>query len=231
MEQIACLPHLLVQRFSNSRIRLAKVVDDFPLAGSRQAIKGFHRQIAGRFEVGRFVLAQNLLLNRLHIHQDSDFSVSVNMHEYLDKIQPLEVPRTCRKQWTSPCSSDEFTRYLGLAGSLNFLGHGILPQASFAASYLQKRVGRLSVSHLVDANKVLNEIKSLDPSFRYLAPPTPAFEPCYLVFSDASQVSSSYGQTGHLSGLYLSAGWCMSVPYVGLAELQTATGLFLIDWS
>lgn len=188
-------------------IALAKVVDDFLITGVREAIEQFHNDIAERFKVGRFVLGRDLIFNRLRIQQDEYGSVLLDMSEYLEKIQPLEITRSRRKEFDPSCTPEELTAYLGLAGSLNFLGHGILPQAAFAASYLQQAVGSLKVSDIVNANKVLQEIKCLTPSMKFQAPKTlDDVNPSYLSFSDASHGSTSYGQTGYLSGIYLPAG-------------------------
>ena len=95
--------------------------------------------------------------------------------------------------------------FLGLTGSLNHLGHGVLPLASFAASHLQQMVGRLTVSSLVTANKALAEIKALDPSIVYKCPKELDL-PSYLAFPDASQGRGAYGQTDYISGVYIPAG-------------------------
>jgi len=61
------------------------------------------------------------------------------------------------------------------------------------------------VQDLTTANKVLAEIKSLSPSLRFQSSGK-LDNPSYLAFSDASQGSGSYGQTGYISGVYLPAG-------------------------
>lgn len=52
---------------------------------------------------------------------------------------------------------------------------------------------------------MLAELKQLRAESLLLAPDT-LEDPSYLAYSDASQGSSSYGQTGYISGLYLSGG-------------------------
>ena len=127
------------------------------------------------------------------------------MKEYLQTVQPLNISRHRRKEQNSKCTKEDISRFLGLTGSLNYLGHGILPQASFAASHLQQMVGRLTVSCLVTANKTLAEIKNLDPSLVYKSL-SKLDQPSYLAFSGASQGRGAYGQTGYVSGVYLPAG-------------------------
>ena len=100
----------------------------------------------------------------------------------------------------------ELTAYRRHAASLNSLGHGVLLQASFAASYMQQTVGRLKVSNLIAANKLLLEIEKLDADIKFCSPQNLTVSPSYLAFSDASHGSNSYGQTGYISGIYMPGG-------------------------
>lgn len=201
------LPQLFVRRHPDGSIALAlaKVVDDLLLAGTASEITAFHTAISARFKVGRFTLDDDLIFNGLHISRDSSGNIKYDMIEYFSGIHPIPLSRSRRKEPLSPCTPVEITSFLELTGSLNWLGHGVLPQASFAASHLQQLVGRLTVAHLVTANKVLAELKSLSPSATMLLPLN-LDNPSYLAFSDASQGSQSYGQTGYISGLYLPGG-------------------------
>lgn len=61
------------------------------------------------------------------------------------------------------------------------------------------------MSHLVSTNKVLAELESLVPKAVFLIPPD-LTDLCYLVFPNARQGSTFYGQTGYSSGVYLPAG-------------------------
>lgn len=207
IDQIPGLPQLFVKRTSLGTISLAlvKVVDDLLIVGPRTHIDEFHTAIAARFVVGRFLVDQPVVFNGLNIHRDGSGSVHYSMKDYFQSISPIDITRSRRKEQLSPCTPAEITSYLQLTGSLNWLGHGALPQAGFAASHLQQAVGRLTVSHIVTANKVLQELKALSPSATLLRPSS-LTDPSYLALSDASQGSSSYGQTGYISGLYLPAG-------------------------
>ena len=119
---------------------VAKVVDDFLAVGVLPYINQLHEAISRRFIVGRYIVNKDLIFNRLHIHQEPCGSLSINMQEYVDKIIPIEVSKDRRKHHQDKCTAPELTSYQALAGSLNFLGHGILPQAAFAVSYLQQAV-------------------------------------------------------------------------------------------
>lgn len=184
---------------------MQKLSNDFLLAGSIQHIKEFHDSISRRFVVGNFMMNKDLVFNRIQIHQREYGSLILDMQEYVDSIRPLTLTKQRRKKSSHRCTSAELTAYQRLAGSLNFLGHGILPQAAFAASHPQQAVGRLKVSNLVVANQILSELKTLAPILTFKSPNS-LEQPCFLAFSDASQGSSSYGQTGYVSGIFLPAG-------------------------
>lgn len=204
---VSGIQQVFIQRAVDGEVLLlvAKVVDDMLLAGPRRVIEDFHLRLSQQFKVGRFTIDQDLVFNGLIIHQDEDFAITVNMQEFFDRIMPIDITRERRKQYDHNCTDAEITRFKSLTGSLNFLGHGALPQAAFAASHLQQAVPRLKVCDLVTANKVLQELKSLSPTFKYPAP-VDVGNSVYLAFSDASTGKSSYGQTGYLSGMYLPAG-------------------------
>ena len=190
----------------NVSLSICEVVDDFLVVGSPREVNDFRTALAKRFEVGRFVVDRPLIFNSLHISQGNDGTVHIDMKEYMEKIEFPALSRERKKQFHERATPEELTAYLDLARSLNFLGHDVLPQACFAASYLQQAVGNLRVSDLINSSKVLNEVRGLTPQLKYWAPPMIDKDPSYLCFSDASHGSTSYGQTGYLSGVYLPAG-------------------------
>lgn len=206
LHQTRGLPQLFIRRNAANRVILiiAKVVDDLLIAGADADINSFHAEIDAKFKVGRVVRASRMMFNRLNIEQHADKSVSVDMEEFMDTIRPIDITRARRKQQEDKCTELEKKSFLALTGSLNFLGHGVLPQAAFVASHLQQLIGRLTVAHLVTANKALMEVKSLSPKILFRTPSLLA-SPTYLAFSDASQGKSSYGQTGFISGIHFTS--------------------------
>lgn len=206
-EEIPGLPQLFILRDEKGRISMAlcKVVDDILVVGSYDNITRFYESISARFTVGRYHRDQEVIFNGLRIRKTKAGHVIYDMISYFNEIRSIEIPRFRRKDPTSKCTEDERTQFLSLTGSLNWLGHGVLPQASFAASYLQQMTGNLIVGTLVTANKVLQEIKQLKPEATMLSP-TKTGDETYLAFSDASQGKSCYGQTGYVSGIFLPAG-------------------------
>lgn len=127
------------------------------------------------------------------------------MQKYLDKICLLESDRLRHKQQLRKCTAKGVTAFKVLAGSLNFLGNEVLPQALFAGSHLQQMCRRLMVKDWVTTHKVLPEVRSLYPSIWFNASSDLSL-PIYLACSDAQIGSGSYGQNGYVSGISLPSG-------------------------
>ena len=211
LEIVPGMPQLFIFRCNTSRrilLLVAKVVDDLLLAGTDNALSTFREAIMKRFKVGRYTSGSSLLFNRLHITRQENGDVHISMREFLDTIDKLELSRSRRKEQDKPATLAELRSLQALAGKLNYLGHGILPQASLVASKIQQFVGDLRVHHLSQANAALFQIKRLEPTLLYRAPSRPGFsKKAYLLsFSDASTGTGSYGQTGFVAGLLLPAG-------------------------
>lgn len=81
----------------------------------------------------------------------------------MQSIVLLQLAEKCRKQQSLNCTSAKPNEFLNLTGKLTWLGYGVLLQAAFSASHLQQSIGRLTVSQIVTANKVIAELKSLVP--------------------------------------------------------------------
>lgn len=108
--------------------------------------------------------------------------------------------------------------HLALAGSLNFLGHGVFSQASYNEIHLQWAVGCLTVAHLFTANTVLQDLKSLSPKPMFSSA-SDLGNPSYLELSDASQGSGSYWHTEYILGIYLPVGRGSFIfPFAGTAR-------------
>lgn len=118
------------------------------------------------FEIGRFVTRKYFIFNRLDITGMEYFSVHINIAEYLSKVYPIAIDRTRNKQYNDPCTTSAFRDYQDFCGSINFIGHAIISQASFVAIYLQEKLHRLTVANLALANCLLHNICCLNPTFK-----------------------------------------------------------------
>ena len=87
---------------------MAKVVDEFLIAGLPNDIQQFHHEIGKRFKVERFICDKDLIFNRLHISQADKGSITISMQEYMDTIQPIPLDRARRKNQDAKCTLEEF---------------------------------------------------------------------------------------------------------------------------
>lgn len=216
-ERFVTIPGLLqlfVKRGEDEGIRIAlgKFFDDILFFGSPPNLNQFHKDIDRRFSVCLFLKGHDFIFNRLTVHQSTNYSVVLDTKEYFDRIIPSDLTKERIKQIDAECTLQDTTAYLSLAGSIKFLGNGVLPQAAFAASYLLRSVGSLKVSKLFTAKNVLKELKALESvrSFKSLTSVHSTIS-TYLCFSDAIQGSSSYRKTGYVSGVFLPAGFSASI--------------------
>ena len=202
VESVPGLVQLFVLRDDMNEIKLlmAKVVDDFLLAGHHDAISELHKTISLKFKIGRFVTGSEFVFNRLSILKQSDGSVRLSMQEYFNTIEPIPLSLARCRQPLDKVTEDERKEFLALAG-LTWLGHGIQPPASNVASHLQHCGSDLRIDHLVLANKCLEELRHLEPDPLYPVVRDISCNASYLAFSDAIQGKYSYGQTGYLSGI------------------------------
>ena len=175
-ETIPGLPQLFILRQTSQRTTVtliaAKFVDDILLAGTSQELRRFSAAISNRFKVGRYISGRAFVFNRVLISPWSDHSAILTMSEFMERIEFLPLTRTRRKQHKEKCTQEELTALQSLAGNLNFLGHGVLPQACLVASKMQQNVGNLRVKHLQQANTALHLLKRPPSSLRYRSPPS-----------------------------------------------------------
>lgn len=187
------LSHLFVKRddYGLILLEMVKVVDVFLVIGHCSKIAFFHHSNLRRLAIGRFVHGNECILNRLFISRDYNGSIQNDMQEYFSTILLTEMTILRKKEQRKQCTEEEVRSYQHLAGALNLFGHSVLPQASFATSYLKQKIPRLWVAQLVTAKKILKELVTLEPIFTFLSPSS-ASEPSYLCFADASVGTSSY---------------------------------------
>ena len=161
MKKVYALPQCFMLKRNGLLVLLVgKIVDDFLLAGTDEAIAWFSQKIHKRFTIGTEACPPHpLRFNGAIIQQAEDFYVQVSMEEFASNIHHLQVPREHRRQANAPATPAEFKSIQTLAGQMNWLGHTAAPHYSFAASYLQQTVGDLRVKHLTQANGVLTKAK------------------------------------------------------------------------
>ena len=160
----------------------------------------FLTKLKERFEVGKAVIDERFHFNGCEVDQCKEGHIKLSMHRYLDRIKPISVSRKRRKQTEETVTDQEPKQYRALAGTLLYLGNGVLPQASLVVSIMQQRNSNLRVQHLLDANEMVRDLLDLRPWVTFTKPEG-VTKLQYCTFSDASHPRDrDYGQTGIIAG-------------------------------
>lgn len=207
MQRVFGVDQLFARRRPDGNIVLlvAKVVDDFFMAGDLLEINHFSEHIDAAFKLGATSVDLHLKFLGCDINILDDGSVDLSMADYLDRIRPIQVSRERRSGPHDLVNDRERSEYRSLAGTLLYLGQAVLPQACLVASKIQQRLGMLKVAHLVDANEMLAELHKLKPRLVYRNPGN-ITNVIISTLSDASHGASDeiYGQSGVLCGLKIT---------------------------
>jgi hypothetical protein len=206
-------PQLFVFRTHSKLISLivCVVVDDLLVTGMAEAIEAFVGSVARRFTVGKLSNHGEMVtfaggqINQVWSSSGILESTSLSMTHKLTVVEPLAIARDRRKAFNSCASPAEARSYRRLAGQLSYIGMAVLPPASYVASWMQQKLGDLRVSHCLEANRLLKQLRSLPCFIRFLPLPGGAEPLKLLTMVDASHSSrSAYGQTGALTFLFPS---------------------------
>lgn len=189
---------------------IGKISDDMIVAGKVDDIQAFFVKLRSRWQIGKSLVSNDLLFNGSRILRDERTgNVSLCMNDYIrEKVALLDLSRDRRKEQGERATDEEATAYRSMAGTLNFLGTGALPIASFISSVFLQRQAHLLVHDLDIANKMLNEVKKMDATVNFVAPADKETSVKLLGFSDASfnvLGGSPYGQSGFVAGLLFEA--------------------------
>lgn len=194
-------------RTEGGRIKtiVAKVIDDFLVAGSTEDIKGFFKELSGEFQVGKTAIGGLFRFNGCEIDVGRD-AVELSMWDYIEKLSPVELTRERRRQKGEKATASEETAYRALAGTLMYMGNSVTPQASFITSRMQQELGDLRVGHIIEGNNRTKEMVNLRPYIRYIRP-SGMSDMRIVSLSDAAHGGSSsiYGQTGGICGILIEA--------------------------
>lgn len=187
-------------------LMVAKTTDDFLVAGSREAVEVFFERMKDRFTVGKSIIEKRMKYNGCVIEIGSDGAVTITMQEYLERLSPIDISRSRRKEIYAEATKEEVADYRSLAGTLMYLGTSVMPQASLATSLMQQRINGLRVAHILEANSMLKDILMLKPELRFPCVPRDFSSAILISFSDAAHGGKEfdYGQTGGVTGLRLS---------------------------
>lgn len=184
---------------------VAKVIDDFLIAGRTEYINDFIRELGREFVIGNTAIGGSFRFNGCEI-EVSAAAIELSMWEYTEKLTQVDMSRKRLKQREEKATNEEESAYRALAGTLMYMGNAIVPQASMVTSKMQQRLGDLRVKHLIDGNASVKEILKLRPYISYRRV-TGCPDVRLVSLSDAAHggADSIYGQTGGLCGIAIKS--------------------------
>ena len=95
----------------------------------------------------------------IEIEQHSDFSFTVGQSKYIADIEPIPITPKRTKERTSPVTEYERSQLRGINGALQWFATQSGPKVMAALSMSQSLVTKATVQELVDANKLLQQVK------------------------------------------------------------------------
>ena len=154
----------------------------------------------GSYEEGEFTFTG------IHFRQWLDGSIEMDQISYVEKIAPIHVPRERRVQPNATLTPGEVKELRRLNGSLQYAAVHTRPDISAKVGFLQTRINKGEVQHLLEANRVLHETKTHRVSLMIV--PIPEERVTFCTFSDAS-FATSKDNNSYQGTLVVAADWRM----------------------
>ena len=137
----------------------------------------------GSFEEGSFVFTG------IRVHQWDDMSIELDQVDYIEKIDPIQIPRDRRREPESLIDERERKRFRQLIGSLQYAAVHTRADISAKVGEMQSAVNHATVAQLLEANRILQEAKRHKVSLMIV--PLQESRVTFCAFSDASFASSN----------------------------------------
>ena len=116
--------------------------------------------------------------------QWDDGSIEMTQDSYIQRIHPIEIPRSRRQEPQSFLTPMETQQLRQICGSLQYASVHTRPDLSAKVGELQSAVSKGKIEHLISANRVLYEAKSHPVSLMIV--PIKEQQVTFCAFSDAS---------------------------------------------
>lgn len=183
-------------------IVMEKVTDEILMVGSRATLDGFVTRLGQCFRISKALIDEPIRSNGCDIRKNDEGVITMSISEYADGINLLQIYRRSREKEVYRSTEEYFSRYKSFEGSEMWLGAGVLPQTNYVAAYLQQRSTGLRMSHVVEGNRMLKQLKLVPTKIRYRRKEAGKIQEVY-TFADASfniAAVLEYGQTGVIVG-------------------------------
>ena len=154
----------------------------------------------GSYEEGEFTFTG------IHFRQWLEGSIEMDQTSYVEKIAPIHVPRERRRHVNASLTPEEVKELRRLNGSLQYAAVHTRPDIAAQVGFLQTRINKGQVQHLLDANKVFHEAKSHRVSL--MVAPIQEEHVTFCAFSDAS-FATSKDNNSYQGTLVVATDWRM----------------------
>ena len=142
----------------------------------------------------------------IHFRQWDDGSVEQDQISYIERIQPIHIPRERRQNPNGTFTPQEVGELRMLNGSLQYAAVHTRPDIAAKVGYLQTKVPKGEVQHLIEANRILQEAKAHPVSLKVV--PIEQSHVTFCTFSDAS-FASSKDSSSYQGTLVVATDWRM----------------------
>ena len=95
----------------------------------------------------------------LGMEQMLDFSIRVSQENNIMKIDPIDVPKSRRKEAETQANPHEVQQLRALCGSLQYAAVHSRPDIAAKGAFLQKQICKATIADLLEGNRILNEAK------------------------------------------------------------------------
>ena len=154
----------------------------------------------GSYEEGEFTFTG------IRFRQWDDSSIEMDQSRYIEKIDPIQIPRERRNNPTATLTEAEVKELRRLNGSLQYSAVHTRPDIAAKVGYLQSKVTKGQVQHLIEANRVLHEAKVHAVSLMIV--PIQENHVTFCTFSDAS-FASTKDNNSYQGALVVATDWRM----------------------
>lgn len=170
---------------------VVKLTDVLLFAGTIPAMERFLQTVRADFPVRKSIIDDETIFNGATIKKSCNGTIKFSMESYLSKLQPIKIDKSMKKDRTAHApqkfQAQTRTRWENRLARLRraFSSH-------LVGSNLQQKLPHLTYGDIIEANRMLKELKDLQATLKYI-PTSHTGNLEVLTFSDAAfNISSSH---------------------------------------
>jgi len=208
LDVVVGMPQLFLKRNGSQLVLIiAKYVDDILAAALNEDWLLFAKDGCSQsFEIGSWKQTPNELdVNGTEVTQDRE-SISLTAKRLSKEVDVVEMVPSRRKNISSEVTKMEQKLVRTMAGKLGYLGTAASPMASFAASFIQQLIPKMTIAGVKFSNGVARDLLRREMRITYLRPRIMDIQMARIaVFSDAGfprmDVEKKVAQEGNIIGI------------------------------